>query len=166
MYGIRPPPLRVVLSRFGYMATSSEPTRGGGDLDPAQAKAVPELGDLGDTQEDVRVAISRRFLRRRPDLAPGRAGLLVHAGPHTGTAYEFDADAVIGRHPTCDILLSDITVSRRHAELRRLGDLYEIVDLGSLNGTYVNGDRVEDAVLAMGDEVQIGKFRFVFLTGA
>src|SRR5205085_7486172 len=70
-----------------------------------------------------------------------------------------------GRHPDSDIFLDDVTVSRRHAEFRREGGDFVVVDVGSLNGTYVNREPVDTAMLANGDEVQIGKFRLVFLTG-
>jgi len=72
----------------------------------------------------------------------------------------------IGRHPDSELTLDDITVSRRHAEISRRDDGYEILDSGSLNGTYVNQQRIEAAVLHHGDEVQIGKFRLVFFERA
>jgi pSer/pThr/pTyr-binding forkhead associated (FHA) protein len=71
-----------------------------------------------------------------------------------------------GRHPESDIFLDDVTVSRRHAEFRQTADGFSVRDVGSLNGSYVNRDRIDEAVLQAGDEVQIGKFRLVFLTGA
>jgi hypothetical protein len=71
----------------------------------------------------------------------------------------------IGRSPDCDIFLDDVTVSRRHAEFRREGGGFVVHDVGSLNGTYVNRQRIDVAALAGGDEVQIGKFRLVFLSG-
>jgi pSer/pThr/pTyr-binding forkhead associated (FHA) protein len=78
-----------------------------------------------------------------------------------------DTDATrIGRHPDSDIFLDDITVSRRHAEIRRNGGSFALHDVGSLNGTYVNRERVEEAELRSGDEIQIGKFKLVFLTGS
>ncbi len=70
---------------------------------------------------------------------------------------------VIGRSPDCDVFLDDVTVSRRHAELRRDGDRFTIEDLGSLNGTFVNRKRIETAELEDDDEVQIGKYRLTFL---
>ncbi len=70
-----------------------------------------------------------------------------------------------GRHPDSDIFLDDITVSRRHAEIVRRADGFHLIDAGSLNGTYVNRDRVEEAKLSNGDELQIGKFKLVFFTG-
>jgi hypothetical protein len=102
--------------------------------------------------------------RRLSDLAPGEARLVVRNGRLTGTVFDLPAKAVVGRHPSSDIFLNDITVSRNHAELRRAGTKFWVTDLGSLNGTYVNRDRVEESSLETGDEVQIGKFRFVFLT--
>jgi len=75
------------------------------------------------------------------------------------------APTTAGRHRDSDIFLDDVTVSRRHAQFRRVGDEFEVVDIGSLNGTYVNGKPVQSALLANGDQVQIGKFRLLFLTG-
>jgi pSer/pThr/pTyr-binding forkhead associated (FHA) protein len=71
-----------------------------------------------------------------------------------------------GRHPESDIFLDDITVSRRHAEFMKSHQGYTVRDVGSLNGTYVNRERIEEAVLASGDEVQIGKFKLVYLAAA
>jgi pSer/pThr/pTyr-binding forkhead associated (FHA) protein len=70
-----------------------------------------------------------------------------------------------GRSPKSDVFLDDITVSRRHAEFVPAGGGYEVRDVGSLNGTYVNGRRIDAAPLANGDEVQIGKFKLLFLAG-
>jgi pSer/pThr/pTyr-binding forkhead associated (FHA) protein len=70
-----------------------------------------------------------------------------------------------GRHPESDIFLDDITVSRRHAEFQRGSGGYVVRDVGSLNGTYLNRERIDETDLANGDEVQIGKFKLVFLTG-
>ncbi|MEY3925099.1 MAG: hypothetical protein RIQ63_450 [Actinomycetota bacterium] len=57
-------------------------------------------------------------------------------------------------------------MSRRHAHLEQSGDHVVLRDLGSLNGTYVNQERIEEAVLAHGDEVQIGRYRMVFFESA
>jgi len=70
---------------------------------------------------------------------------------------------LIGRSPECDVFLDDVTVSRRHAELLHEGETYTIRDLGSLNGTFVNRQRVESAELHDDDEVQVGKYRMTFL---
>ena len=99
-------------------------------------------------------------------LSAGAALLVVKRGPNAGSRFQLDKDLVsAGRHPQSDIFLDDVTVSRRHAEFRRSGGNFEVSDVGSLNGTYVNREPVESAVLSNGDEVQIGKFRLVFLTG-
>ena len=98
------------------------------------------------------------------ELQPGQSVLVVRRGPAAGTKYTLEKDLVtVGRHPQSDIFLNDITVSRRHAELRREGQNYLVADLGSLNGTYVNRARVDSSPLASGDELQIGKFRLLFL---
>jgi hypothetical protein len=102
-----------------------------------------------------------------PDELAGNAALLVvRRGPNEGSKYMLDAEVTrAGRHPDSDIFLDDITVSRRHAEIIRRADGFHVLDVGSLNGTYVNRDRVEEAKLSNGDELQIGKFKLVFFTG-
>ena len=99
-------------------------------------------------------------------LPAGSALLVVKRGPNAGSRFLLDqAITSAGRHPDSAIFLDDVTVSRRHAEFRLESDEFNVVDVGSLNGTYVNREPVDSAVLANGDEVQIGKFRLVFLTG-
>jgi len=98
-------------------------------------------------------------------LPEGSALLLVMRGPNAGSRFRLDGDlTTAGRHPDSDIFLDDVTVSRRHAEFYRQGGFFTVRDVGSLNGTYVNRERIEEAQLAGGDEVQIGKFRLLFLT--
>lgn len=100
-------------------------------------------------------------------LSSGSALLVVKRGPNAGSRFQLDKDVVsAGRHPQSDIFLDDVTVSRRHAEFRRTSGGYEVSDVGSLNGTYVNREPIEASRLSNGDEVQIGKFRLVFLTGS
>lgn len=99
-------------------------------------------------------------------LPVGAALLVVKRGPNAGSRFLLDQPTTsAGRHPDSDIFLDDVTVSRRHAEFRSDGAEFQVVDVGSLNGTYVNREPVDSATLANGDEVQIGKFRLVFLTG-
>ncbi|HEV2087907.1 MAG TPA: FHA domain-containing protein [Cryptosporangiaceae bacterium] len=118
------------------------------DADVAEAGGEPEGGRLAES------------------LPPGAALLVVRRGPNAGSRFLLDMDVTTaGRHPESDIFLDDVTVSRRHAEFRREGGTFSVRDVGSLNGTYVNRERVESAMLANGDEVQIGKFRLVFLSG-
>ena len=99
-------------------------------------------------------------------LPPGSALLVVKRGPNAGSRFLLDAAVTTaGRHPESDIFLDDVTVSRRHAEFVRDGDSFVVRDVGSLNGTYLNRGRIDAAALAGGDEVQIGKYRLVFLVG-
>ncbi|MBV8347308.1 MAG: FHA domain-containing protein [Mycolicibacterium sp.] len=99
-------------------------------------------------------------------LPSGSALLVVKRGPNAGSRFLLDQPVTsAGRHPGSDIVLDDVTVSRRHAEFRLENGGFQVVDVGSLNGTYVNREPVDSAVLlANGDEIQIGKFRLVFLT--
>jgi pSer/pThr/pTyr-binding forkhead associated (FHA) protein len=100
------------------------------------------------------------------DLPAGTATIVVTRGPGAGSRFVLDTDVVrAGRHPDSDIFLDDVTVSRRHAEIARAGAGWVVRDVGSLNGTYVNRQRIEEeAPLANGDEVQVGRFKLVFLT--
>lgn len=96
-------------------------------------------------------------------LPSGSALLVVRRGPNIGARFLLDADmTTAGRHPDADIFLDDVTVSRRHTEFKRHGTAFELRDLGSLNGTYFDGVRVDSALLTDGAEVQIGKFRLTF----
>jgi hypothetical protein len=99
-------------------------------------------------------------------LPAGTALLVVRHGPNAGSRFLLDSDlTLVGRHPDSDIFLDDVTVSRRHAEFYRSGSRFTVRDVGSLNGTYVNRERIEERDLTGGDEVQVGKFRLVFLLG-
>ncbi len=102
------------------------------------------------------------------NLPAGSAMLLVQRGPGAGARFLLDSDVVtVGRHPDCDIFLDDISVSRRHGTFTRSENGYVIADLGSLNGSYINRDRIDSEVtLAGGDEVQIGKYRLIYFAGA
>jgi pSer/pThr/pTyr-binding forkhead associated (FHA) protein len=97
-------------------------------------------------------------------LQTGTALLVVRRGPASGARFLLDADlTTAGRHPDSDIFLDDITVSRHHAEFTRDGVNFQLRDLGSLNGTYVNRSRIDETTLVSGDEVQIGKYRLLYL---
>ncbi|MBL3670437.1 zinc-ribbon and FHA domain-containing protein [Streptomyces sp. M2CJ-2] len=97
-------------------------------------------------------------------LPVGSALLVVRRGPNSGSRFLLDGDlTTAGRHPQSDIFLDDVTVSRRHVEFRRGQDgSFTVADVGSLNGTYVNRERIDQVGLSNGDEVQIGKYRLVF----
>ncbi|MFP7696121.1 FHA domain-containing protein [Trueperella sp. LYQ143] len=95
---------------------------------------------------------------------PATSALLISvAGPNMGARFLLNADSTtVGRHPKSDIFLDDVTVSRKHALLLRSGQDFFVRDSGSLNGTYVNMEQVEEAKLEDGDEVRIGKFQLTF----
>ena len=96
-------------------------------------------------------------------LARDVASLVVRTGQQAGQSFALSETVTrLGRHPDSEIMLDDITVSRRHAEVERTGSGYVVRDAGSLNGTYVNQERVDEASLSNGDELQVGKFRLVF----
>jgi hypothetical protein len=117
-------------------------------LEPAEEPHGDELGEVG-----------------VETLPAGSALLVVKRGPNAGSRFLLDKDlTTAGRHPESDIFLDDVTVSRRHAEFARTGTEFGVRDVGSLNGTYLNRERIDDAPLNNGDEVQIGKFRLVYLT--
>ena len=115
---------------------------------------VEAAGEVGD--EEVTVAVG--------DVPPGAGLLVVKRGPNAGSRFVLTpGQTSIGRHPDSDIFLDDVTVSRRHAEVHHDGSAFTVNDVGSLNGTYLNRERIEQAELHSGDELQIGKFRLVFL---
>jgi hypothetical protein len=99
------------------------------------------------------------------ELQPGQALLVVKRGPNAGSTFLIEADATTaGRRPDSDVFLDDVTVSRRHATIERRSGAFFVRDDGSLNGTYVNGERVEETRLASGDEIQIGMFKLAFFS--
>jgi predicted nucleic acid-binding Zn-ribbon protein len=119
-----------------------------------------------DQEEKERAALDDDDAAAVDALPRGSALLVVQRGPGAGNRFLLDQDVVTaGRHPEREIFLDDITVSRRHVEFRRTADGFTVSDVGSLNGTYVNRDRIDEEVLANGDEVQIGKFRLVYFAG-
>ena len=129
---------------------------------------LPGIGGLEqiDTGAEAEVALSKADQATVDALRTGTALLVVLRGPNTGARFLLDDDEVnSGRHPDSDIFLDDVTVSRKHASFRREGDRFLVRDVGSLNGTYVNRERIDEAALKTGDEVQIGKFRLVFYAG-
>lgn len=100
-------------------------------------------------------------------LRPGTALLIVLRGPNSGARFLLDdAEVSTGRSPESDIFLDDVTVSRKHAVFTREGEAFTVRDVGSLNGTYVNRERIDTTALRTGDEVQIGKFRLVYYASA
>jgi pSer/pThr/pTyr-binding forkhead associated (FHA) protein len=122
------------------------------------------LGDLSSAEAaDAESGLSGADQAAIDALPVASALLIVQRGPNAGARFLLDADrTTAGRRPDSDIFLDDVTVSRRHAEFLRKDGRFLVRDVGSLNGTYVARDRIEEAVLKDGDEVQIGKYRLVF----
>jgi len=140
--------------------TGGYPSAGSPDR-PGETTSTISLGRADDDLGDDLFPDSASF----GALPPGSALLLVMRGPNAGSRFRLDGDlTTAGRHPDSAIFLDDVTVSRRHAEFYRHGARFTVRDVGSLNGTYVNRERIEEAELVGGDEVQIGKFRLLFLT--
>ena len=120
---------------------------------------VDPLQESPGTEDDIVVHMA--------DLPSTSATLVVRNGPQAGVALALEAPVTtLGRHQDSEISLDDITVSRRHAEILRTPAGYVVRDAGSLNGTYVNNQRIDEAALRQGDELQVGKFRLVFFEKA
>ena len=141
-------------SNFCSSCGAPLPTRG----DDHTVTLAP-TDEISDPTEEVNIALD--------EIPTGAGVLLVKRGPGAGSRFVLDTDSTsAGRHPDSDIFLDDVTVSRRHAEIVRSSSGFAVRDVGSLNGTYLNRERIErDAPLVNGDELQIGRFKLVFLTG-
>ena len=125
--------------------------------------SIPAAADKAETSDRQLNPVDAAAVDALPS---GHALLVVQRGPGSGSRFLLDQDVIsAGRHPESEIFLDDVTVSRRHAEFHRQGDSFTVSDVGSLNGTYVNRDRIDRVRLSDGDEVQIGKFRLVFFSG-
>jgi pSer/pThr/pTyr-binding forkhead associated (FHA) protein len=120
------------------------------------------LGAVG-SAEEAETGLSAADQAAIDALPAGSALLVVRRGPNAGARFLLDAQrTTAGRRPDSDIFLDDVTVSRKHAEFVRREGHFVVRDVGSLNGTYVHRDRIDEVVLRPGDEVQIGKYRLVF----
>ena len=139
--------------------------RGSSGERPGESTSTISLGGWESAPEPEMADESAADAAAVEALPAGTALLVVKRGPNAGSRFLLDNDlTTAGRHPESDIFLDDVTVSRRHAEFYREGGKFTVRDVGSLNGTYVNRERIEVAPLNGGDEVQVGKFRLVFLT--
>ncbi|THG35889.1 FHA domain-containing protein [Glaciibacter flavus] len=145
----------------------------GEDVDGTFSESVPEAQSADTTltfsqEQAAQLAALDSDLTSEEEeaigaLPSGSALLIVRRGPNSGARFLLDADITsAGRHPDADIFLDDVTVSRHHAQFLRHRTAFEVKDLGSLNGTYFDGVRIETALLSDGAEVQIGKFRLTF----
>ena len=137
--------------QVGRPASGPDTTMSFGAVGPVEIEASAPVGLTPDEVAAVHA------------LPPTSALLVMQRGASAGARFLLDAErTTAGRHPGSDIFLDDVTVSRKHAEFVRRQDQFVVRDVGSLNGTYVLRDRIDEAVLRDGDEVQIGKFRMVF----
>jgi pSer/pThr/pTyr-binding forkhead associated (FHA) protein len=139
-------------------------------------EAGPDTTAIGITQSAASVGGKRQLAEEEIaaiNALPAESALLIaQGGPNNSARFLLDADLpqssgskegiVAGRHPEADIFLDDVTVSRKHALFQFNAGAFDLTDIGSLNGTYVNGDRVDHVTLKNGDEVRIGKFVFVY----
>ncbi|MBA2698284.1 MAG: FHA domain-containing protein [Nocardioidaceae bacterium] len=149
-----------LVSKDAAPATEQEPVAVPTDSTATITFGVPTV----DTSDRKLSAVDAAAVDALPQ---GHALLVVQRGPSAGSRFLLDTDLVgAGRHPDSEIFLDDVTVSRRHAEFRRNGSNFSVSDVGSLNGTYVNRDRIDSVELSDGDEVQIGKYRLVYFTSA
>lgn len=129
-------------------------------VDAATTAHLPAITELGGETPPPGTSTPASAIDALP---PSSALLVVQHGPNTGARFLLDADVTTaGRDTNSEIFLDDVTVSRRHAEFRRTADGFEVRDVGSLNGTYVNRVRIDAAGLQPGDEVQVGKYRLTF----
>ncbi len=140
-----------------FCSSCGERVAGGPD-DPTAA--IPIIADTHPDQPDP------DHLEERGAFASKMGLLVVNEGPKAGSRYALDSAVVrAGRHPESEIFLDDVTVSRRHVELANTNGVYTARDVGSLNGTYLNRERIDEAVLVDGDELQIGRFKLQFFHG-
>jgi ribosomal protein L37E len=139
------------------------------------AAAERSASATGEHLEDTTVSLSlvedREVLAAElgdvlDQLPEGTGMLVVRRGPNAGSTFALDKDeTTVGRHPDSDIFLDDVTVSRRHAVISRSESAYRVADVGSLNGTYVDHERVEQADLTDMQELQVGRFVLTFVVG-
>jgi pSer/pThr/pTyr-binding forkhead associated (FHA) protein len=153
-------------AQCGTRLVSADGPATGANETPGESTATISISLGGDKAETSDRQLNPVDAAAVDALPSGHALLVVQRGPGSGSRFLLDDDQVnAGRHPDSEIFLDDVTVSRRHAEFRRTGDTFTVCDVGSLNGTYVNRDRIDSVQLKDGDEVQIGKYRLVFFSG-
>ena len=134
-------------------------------FDPT-ATSIFGLTPVAEDVDEAPVALSARDREAVEALPAGSALLIVQRGPNTGARFLLDPDVTnAGRSPKADIFLDDVTVSRKHCQFIASNGGHIVRDSGSLNGTYVNREPRNSQVLSIGDEIQIGKFRLVFIAG-
>ena len=143
-----------------------EPVPDGANFCPSCGSVVGESTGTENTTAAIEVGAldPQHIVDVVPEMPPGTGMLVVVRGPNAGSRFLLDREVTtVGRHPDSDIFLDDVTVSRRHAELVQDELGVSLQDLGSLNGTYINGDRVDQRQLGTGDELQVGRFKLLYL---
>jgi pSer/pThr/pTyr-binding forkhead associated (FHA) protein len=130
---------------------------------PSSARFCPSCGSPIERADDTTQQIPALSIPALDQLEPGQAMLVVRSGPTAGSTIMLDAQEVsVGRSTEAGVFLDDVTVSRQHARFVRTADGWEVRDDRSLNGTYVNRERVEARRLESGDEIQVGRFRLSY----
>lgn len=126
---------------------------------------LPGAKRLEDTVSFAPVEQEEEEITISPEAPAEGTILVVKKGPNPGEKFPLLKEEItLGRDPKSDIFLNDITVSRKHARITQEGQAFSLSDLGSLNGTYLNSERIERETLKHGDEIQVGKFKLVFLS--
>ncbi|MGO1581642.1 MAG: FHA domain-containing protein [Actinomycetaceae bacterium] len=134
------------------------------DDDGGSADSTARFGVIDEQSADPALpGLSPEESKAVAALPPGSALMIVQHGPNSGARFLLDATSTsVGRHPRSDIFLDDVTVSRNHCEFIRRNGGFDVRDIGSLNGTYVNRTRIDSVRLRAGDEVQVGKYRLTY----
>jgi len=126
--------------------------------EPSSADPVTATYRVGETGELIAVDLEDVV------ASDGAALVIRTGGGRVGESFPLQGERVsVGRRPESDVFLDDVTVSRDHALLVNRADGWHLDDLGSLNGTYVNRERIESRKLTDGDELQVGKYKLTFL---
>lgn len=136
----------------------------GSEFCQACGAAVNPAKEVDTTLALSPVEVEEEYKELEIGLAEGPA-LVVKKGPFIGQKFNLaKKEITLGRDPNSDIFLDDVTVSRNHAKIVTSDDSVTVMDIGSLNGTYVNQELIEERqVLFSGDELQIGKYQLVFI---
>jgi len=130
---------------------------------PGSARFCPTCGAPAERTDDTTQQLPALSPPALDALEAGQALLVVRSGPTAGSMIMLDAEEIsVGRATEAGVFLDDVTVSRQHARFVRVAGGYEVRDDGSLNGTYVNRERVEARHLTSGDEIQVGRFRLSY----
>ncbi len=151
-----------------FCTTCGESLPGDANFCPSCGNPVEHQGGAGAEAPtgaiDLATIDSDTDLEELPELPAGTGLLVVVRGPNAGSRYLLDRESTtVGRHPDSHVFLDDVTVSRHHARVDREGEQFVLHDLGSLNGTYLGGERVDRRPLRAGDELQVGRYKLLFV---